>query len=545
MLCLRILAFVALVSCARAAELVPQNLAAQDAPQGDELSSCRERAKVSCDGLHATCVEETMGWLCPFMEQEERQGEHLGEALLSALSVNVSCTAIFEQWRTMCRAGAGLMCEDADACVCPNGSPATGDACPAGGAVRCGACNTGYHFDQVTKRCKANMCHCDNGFGAVGMACAEDHTVVCDSCQVGYHIGYTAGRPTSCVANTCTCTNGVEVTGFACHTDGSERCASCTQGFQLVGELCRCPAGEVLSATTLACELCPEGQQAQAAPNIAVGTQKGTCRGLHLGTAHPTLHGMFCTKGTQEGSQTATAAECHAACTSMVGCVAAELGNSSDVDGQGACHLFTQAASDTGNCPPGFEVQLASEGYAGQPYGGYTAGPSTAAAGQCILFAPGQATCEDTPAPTATEFTVLATPPTTPATDSVAITNANGDTAIVSGSVAQESDTDAASMCPTGQYLRPMGVPTGDEGATSSTCIDVTECTASEYETQAPSATSDRVCTGGSSIVYLRSVVTRLCVQHVQVASLVAVPHASVHPATLQVQVMPNIVHRC
>ncbi|CAD7932933.1 unnamed protein product [Amoebophrya sp. A120] len=124
-------------------------------------------------------------------------------------------------------------------CSCPDGRgpPKTGEECaPGDGSVqKCESCTAvGFHLDEATELCVANVCTCSHGTAANGTACTSHDAEICTSCDVsgGFHLeDYTANDGTTsnkmCVANNCTCSEagGSPAVGAECTTHNAEICA--------------------------------------------------------------------------------------------------------------------------------------------------------------------------------------------------------------------------------------------------------------------------------------------------------------------------------
>jgi len=151
-------------------------------------------------------------------------------------------------------------------CICENGIPTTGDACPVpeyrqqGDLYiysRCQACDIGYYLENF--ECKPNQCYClANGLGfqtSDKKLCRhhKDRSMPsCVECNNFYHLEPMAvdSSRLECVPNKCRCDEGIVVPDQRCRIHRETQCDSCHDiGFKLdindrcIPKTCQCANG--------------------------------------------------------------------------------------------------------------------------------------------------------------------------------------------------------------------------------------------------------------------------------------------------------------
>ena len=119
-------------------------------------------------------------------------------------------------------------------CVCTNGTPATGDECPADGAAACASCDADYVLENETCQAKVDpgtTCTCPHGTPATRDECPADGAVACASCDAGYVLENKTCQAKVDPGPTCSCPNGTPATGDECPADGAVACASCDRNY--------------------------------------------------------------------------------------------------------------------------------------------------------------------------------------------------------------------------------------------------------------------------------------------------------------------------
>eukprot|EP00937_MAST-01D_sp_MAST-1D-sp2_P008250 g8250.t1 len=136
------------------------------------------------------------------------------------------------------------------ACLCPNGTPGKGAACPSHGATTCTACNGGHYRHGLL--CSAHRGACSDLERQTQAPSAMQNRV--------------------CVPHACQCPNGTPSKGDACPSHGATACAACNSGWS--GNTC-----DVVAIDTDTCDVVTVSNSVNTVAN-AVYTRAGTRNGM-------------------------------------------------------------------------------------------------------------------------------------------------------------------------------------------------------------------------------------------------------------------------
>ena len=109
-------------------------------------------------------------------------------------------------------------------CECENGIVSSN---PDPNHCECESCDTGYHLNAKSKKCKQNICSCENGFPKQGVDCTVNNANQCRLCDTLYGLDSNTDQ---CLLISCICDNGVPAKK-GCTSLNQQRCKKCNSGY--------------------------------------------------------------------------------------------------------------------------------------------------------------------------------------------------------------------------------------------------------------------------------------------------------------------------
>eukprot|EP01047_Picozoa_sp_COSAG01_P007134 COSAG01_NODE_266_length_19876_cov_13.504525_5_plen_3482_part_00 len=328
---------------------------------------------------------------------------------------------------------------------------------------------------NVPGKCLLNTCKCGGGVAVSGAACTTNGANKCQRCNPGYYMTSSF----SCALNRCTCRYGTATTGSSCPKHNTEHCRLCGIGY---GLSVRAIGGQ----STLMCTKikgCPAGQY-RTSSSLKYLQQFPWKPGNSLGAC------VSCPQGTFK-SRTGWYAT---TCAAIQACPAGQYRAGYSRLSGGACSPCAKGTykSSTGS----FASQCAPLGAC--PAGSYRSGYSSTSAGSCRRCSAGNfksslgswaSTCSRIPScPAGQQRT------------SWSATSAGYCRACPSGTFKPSVGMYATAciawdVCSKGEWMSRPGSSTADRLCTR----HLGPCNANQYQVKAPTATSDRVCSGAGS----------------------------------------------